>query len=67
MGSACDVIGNRDIEHMTVHILRSITNPEDVPESMHELAGVTFEQSVESPPLPWLWLFHCFCEGLTHV
>ena len=51
MGSACDVIGNIDIEHMTVHILRSITNPEDVPEIMHELAGVTFAQSVESPAL----------------
>lgn len=51
MSAACDVIGNRDIEHMTVHILRSITNPEEVPEIMHTLAGVTFVQSVQSPAL----------------
>ena len=51
MTAACDVIGNRDIEHMTPHILRSITNPADVPEIMHIMAGVTFAQSVESPAL----------------
>ena len=51
MTSACDVIGNRDIEHMTGKIVRSITNPEDVPEIMHALAGVTFVQSVQSPAL----------------
>jgi elongation factor 3 len=51
MSAACDVIGNRDIEHMTPHILRSITNPEEVPEIMHKLAGVTFVQSVQSPAL----------------
>jgi elongation factor 3 len=51
MSAACDVIGNRDIEHMTSHILRSITNPEEVPEIMHTLAGVTFVQSVQSPAL----------------
>ena len=51
MTASCDVIGNRDIEHMTSHILRSITNPEEVPEIMHTLAGVTFVQSVQSPAL----------------
>jgi len=51
MAASCDVIGNRDIEHMTKHILRSISNPEDVPEIMHILAGVTFVQSVQSPAL----------------
>merc|ERR1712000_734467 len=51
MVAACDVIGNRDIEHMTSRIVRSITNPEEVPEIMHELAGVTFVQSVQSPAL----------------
>jgi len=51
MSAACDVIGNRDIEHMTSHILKSITNPEEVPEIMHALAGVTFVQSVQSPAL----------------
>ena len=51
MTNACDVIGNRDIEHMTKNIVRSITNPEDVPEIMHALAGVTFVQSVQSPAL----------------
>jgi len=51
MVAACDVIGNRDIEHMTEHIVRSITHPEDTPELMHELAGVTFVQSVQSPAL----------------
>jgi len=51
MTAACDVIGNRDIEHMTPKIVRSITNPEEVPEIMHALAGVTFVQSVQSPAL----------------
>jgi|EP00640_Fibrocapsa_japonica_P000520 elongation factor 3 len=51
MTAACDVIGNRDIEHMTTHILRSITHPNEVPEIMHTLAGVTFVQSVQSPAL----------------
>jgi elongation factor 3 len=49
--AACDVVGNRDIEHMTANIVRSITNPEEVPELMHALAGVTFVQSVQSPAL----------------
>lgn len=47
MVASCDVIGNRDIEHMTPHIIRSITNPEEVTEIMHNLAGVTFVQSVQ--------------------
>lgn len=34
MTAACEVIGNRDIEHMTKKIVRSITNPEDTPEIM---------------------------------
>lgn len=51
MTNACNVIGNRDIEHMTPKIVRSISNPEEVPEIMHSLAGVTFVQSVESPAL----------------
>lgn len=51
MTNACNVIGNRDIEHMTPKIVRSISNPEEVPEIMHALAGVTFVQSVESPAL----------------
>ena len=28
MTAACEVIGNRDIEHMTTKLVRSITNPE---------------------------------------
>jgi elongation factor 3 len=51
MTNACNVIGNRDIEHMTAKIVRSISNPEEVPEIMHALAGVTFVQSVQSPAL----------------
>jgi elongation factor 3 len=51
MTNACNVIGNRDIEHMTAKIVRSISNPEEVPEIMHSLAGVTFVQSVQSPAL----------------
>ena len=51
MSASCDVIGNRDIEHMTSNILRSITHPKEVPEIMHALAGVTFVQSVQSPAL----------------
>lgn len=51
MTNACNVIGNRDIEHMTDKIVRSIANPDEVPEIMHALAGVTFVQSVESPAL----------------
>lgn len=51
MQSALEVIGNKDIEHMTEKILRAITKPKDVPEIMHEMAGVTFVQSVESAAL----------------
>lgn len=51
MTNACNVIGNRDIEHMTAKIVRAISNPEEVPEIMHALAGVTFVQSVQSPAL----------------
>jgi len=51
MKAACNVIGNKDIEHMTDKIIVAITKPKEVPEIMHEMAGVTFVQSVESPAL----------------
>lgn len=51
MRTALEVIGNRDIEHMTNQILKAITTPKEVPEIMHKMAGVTFVQSVESPAL----------------
>lgn len=51
MTAACDVIGNRDMEHMTADIVKAVINPGDVPEIMHNLAGVAFVQSVESPAL----------------
>ena len=51
MKAACEVIGNRDIEHMTNKIITAITKPKEVPEIMHQMAGVTFVQSVESPAL----------------
>ena len=51
MKSALEVIGNKDIEHMTDQILVAITKPKEVPEIMHKMAGVTFVQSVESPAL----------------
>jgi len=51
MRAALDVIGNKDIEHMTDKILIAITKPKEVPEIMHVMAGVTFVQSVESPAL----------------
>ena len=51
MRAACDVIGNKDIEHMNAKIITAITKPKEVPEIMHEMAGVTFVQSVESPAL----------------
>jgi len=51
MQKALEVIGNRDIEHMTGKILTAITKPKEVPEIMHQMAGVTFVQSVESPAL----------------
>jgi len=51
MKSACDVIGNKDIEHMTGKIIIAISKPKEVPEIMHQMAGVTFVQSVESPAL----------------
>jgi len=51
MKAACDVIGNKDIEHMTDKIIIAITKPKEVPEIMHKMAGVTFVQSVESPAL----------------
>lgn len=51
MKAALDVVGNRDIEHMTGQILVAITKPKEVPEIMHKMAGVTFVQSVESSAL----------------
>eukprot|EP00978_Attheya_sp_CCMP212_P011696 scaffold28978_cov51-Attheya_sp.AAC.4 len=51
MTGACEVIGNKDIEHMTSKIITAITKPKEVPEIMHQMAGVTFVQSVESPAL----------------
>ena len=51
MKSACEVIGNKDIEYMNAKIITAITKPKEVPEIMHEMAGVTFVQSVESPAL----------------
>jgi len=51
MKAACNVIGNKDIEHMTDKIITAITKPKEVPEIMHQMAGVTFVQSVESPAL----------------
>jgi len=51
MKQALEVIGNRDIAHMTQKILTAITKPKEVPEIMHKMAGVTFVQSVESPAL----------------
>lgn len=51
MKTACEVIGNKDIEHMTGKIITAITKPKEVPEIMHQMAGVTFVQSVESPAL----------------
>lgn len=51
MREALKVIGNKDIDHMTEKILTAITKPKEVPEIMHEMAGVTFVQSVESPAL----------------
>jgi elongation factor 3 len=44
MTGACDVIGNRDMEHMTGDIVKAIVNNGAVPEIMHNLAGVTFVQ-----------------------
>ena len=49
--AACDVVGNKDIEHLTGHIVRSVTNPEETEELMHKLAATPFVQSVESPAL----------------
>jgi len=51
MKAACNVIGNKDIEHMTGKIIVAISKPKEVPEIMHQMAGVTFVQSVESPAL----------------
>jgi len=51
MEAVCNVIGNDDIKHMTEKIIAAIKNPKDVPEIMHEMAGVTFVQSVQSPAL----------------
>jgi hypothetical protein len=51
MREVLKVIGNKDIEHMTEKILTAITKPKEVLEIMHQMAGVTFVQSVESPAL----------------
>ena len=49
--NVCDVIGNKDIEPLTESIVLAIQQPSKVPEIMHNLAGITFVQSVESPAL----------------
>ena len=36
---------------MTPFIVKSFTHPDEVPEIMHKLAGVTFVQSVQAPAL----------------
>lgn len=51
MRGACDVVGNHDIEHLTDYILKCISDPDQVVELMHKLAGVTFVQSVQCMPL----------------
>jgi len=51
MKAALGVVGNKDIDHMTDRILVAITKPKEVPEIMHQMAGVTFVQSVESAAL----------------
>ena len=51
MKNALEVVGNKDIDHMTEKILVAITKPKEVPEIMHKMAGVTFVQSVESAAL----------------
>lgn len=51
MKMALEVIGNKDIEHMTESILTAVSKPKEVPEIMHVMAGVTFVQSVERPAL----------------
>jgi elongation factor 3 len=51
MKAALEVVGNKDISHMTEKILTAITKPKEVPEIMHKMAGVTFVQSVESAAL----------------
>jgi elongation factor 3 len=51
MTAVCDVIGNKDIEHMTESIVKAITTPKAVPEIMHQMAGVVFVSSVECPCL----------------
>eukprot|EP00587_Corethron_hystrix_P009103 CAMPEP_0113306420 /NCGR_PEP_ID=MMETSP0010_2-20120614/5677_1 /TAXON_ID=216773 ORGANISM="Corethron hystrix, Strain 308" /NCGR_SAMPLE_ID=MMETSP0010_2 /ASSEMBLY_ACC=CAM_ASM_000155 /LENGTH=290 /DNA_ID=CAMNT_0000161081 /DNA_START=349 /DNA_END=1217 /DNA_ORIENTATION=+ /assembly_acc=CAM_ASM_000155 len=51
MKEALEVVGNKDIAHMTESILKAITTPKEVPEIMHKMAGVTFVQSVQSPAL----------------
>jgi elongation factor 3 len=51
MKSVLEVVGNKDIEHMTGKILTAITKPKEVPEIMHQMAGVTFVQSVEASAL----------------
>lgn len=51
MIACCDIVGNKDIEHMTAHIVKAIVSPSEVPELMHKLAGVVFIQSVKASAL----------------
>ena len=38
MQAACNVIGNKYIEHMKSKIIVAISTPKEVPEIMHEMA-----------------------------
>ena len=52
--AACEVIGNRDIEHMTPKIVRSIVVPGDVPEIMHSFGWCDLRAVCDRP---------CPCHG----
>jgi|SaaInlStandDraft_6_1057023.scaffolds.fasta_scaffold08080_3 elongation factor 3 len=51
MTMCCDIVGNKDIEHMTEHIIKAIQNPSEINDLIHELASVVFIQSVTSSAL----------------
>ena len=46
--SCCSSIGNKDIEPFVPHLIRSISNINDVADCIHKLSATTFVQNVDS-------------------
>ncbi|OZJ04912.1 hypothetical protein BZG36_02492 [Bifiguratus adelaidae] len=49
--TVCTLIDNKDIEKFIPAVIHCITNPEEVPETIHLVGATTFVQEVQAPTL----------------